>query len=44
MPLEDAPKDILDRKENKSGKNTGMSRPYDFPMLSLEDSGQFSYN
>lgn len=44
MPLEDAPKNILAGDDGPLNTNEALSRAYDFPSLSLEDSGQFSYN
>ena len=42
MPLEDAPKNILagdDSQLHKKEAHEALSRVYDFPSLSLEDSG-----
>ena len=39
MPLEDANKSILAGQDDKLNKNEDLSRVYDYPSLSLEDSG-----
>jgi dynein heavy chain len=47
MPLEDAPKSQLgfdEQKQQRKDQREAMKREFDFPLLSVEDQGQFQYN